>query len=121
MSNGCETSAILAALGLKWTDLFEGKPTPEIRARLGLEDLLDNLHHQLGLVIALGAVEKAKRNYWAAAERRIRGEIDRVRCKIRPEEIIQEYREREFRARLKRLGWEGLWRSVRDVSPHGGL
>jgi hypothetical protein len=116
MSNGCDTKQILAAVGLSWTDLFDGKPTREARARLGLEDLLENLHHQLGLVIMLQVVESSKRNYWAAAERRIRGEIDQVRCKIRPEEIIQEFRERAFQARLKRLGWEGLWQGLLDGS-----
>lgn len=61
MSAGCETRDILAALGLGWGDLFEGKPTPQVRARTSLYDQRENLERQLGLVLWLKALENGPR------------------------------------------------------------
>src|SRR6185312_4820966 len=109
MSAGCETSAILAAMGLSWDALFDGKPKLEVRARLSLMEQKESLERQLGLAMVLQAVERAKRTYWAAAERRIRSELEQVRCRLEPEKVWQEYRERTFRERVRKHGWERLW------------
>jgi len=110
MSAGCDTRDILAAAGLKWQDLFDGAPSPELRQRMTLERRRDALERQLGLVIVLGAIEKEKRRYWAAAERRIRGELEEMRCWLEPDEVVREWRERRFQARLRQIGWDGIWR-----------
>lgn len=108
MSAGCETSAILAAMGLSWDALFNGKPKPEIRAILSLKEQKDSLERQLGLVAVLQAVEREKRAYWAAAERRMRGELEQVRCRLEPEEVWREYQAR----RIKQCGFEKMWEEV---------
>lgn len=110
MSHGCETKEVLNALGLRFTDLFyDQKVSQQIRQRIGLSEQKEGLEKQLGLVIMLGVVEPDKRNYWAAAERRIRSDIQGLRCRLEPEMILQEWKERNFKRRLARIGWDGLW------------
>jgi len=109
MSAGCDTRDILAAAGLKWGDLFDGKPSPELRQRMTLEAARDALEQQLGMVIVLGAIEREKRRYWAAAERRIRSDLSGIRCWLEPEKVIREWQERRFRRRRKEIGWNGIW------------
>ena len=108
MSQGCDTKSILDALGLGWGDLFAGKPTPAIRERLSLEDQYEALDRQLGLIAVLGAID-GKPAYWNAAEKRIKAEIDQLRCRLEPEKVYQEWRERMLKARVKKLGWERMW------------
>lgn len=89
-SHHCDVRDILKAAGLTWDALFDGKPTPEIRRRVSLQERRESLERQLGLVIMLQAVERAKRRYWAAVERRIRRELFWVRWELEPEKIEQE-------------------------------
>jgi hypothetical protein len=112
MSHGCDTKTILGAIGLTWAALFDGKPPPEIRRRVGLREAKEVLERQLGLVIILGAIEKEKRSYWAAAERRIRSELSDLRCQLEPEKVIEEWRKRCFQQKLQQLGWDGLWEEL---------
>lgn len=126
MSHRCDTRDILKALGLTWGDLFDGKPTPEIRRLLGWEALRENLERQLGLVIWLGGVERGKAHYWAAAERRIRGELDVVRCRIEPERVYQELRGRKWQrmSEARKLrAMEDAWRiqTSKGLSIRSGL
>jgi hypothetical protein len=114
MSAGCETVAILEALGLRWSDLFDGKPTKEVRERLTWQEHRDSLERQLGLVAVLGAID-GKRAYWAAAEKRMQGELQELRCRLEPEQVWQEYRERMFQARVRRDGWERVWEAAYGV------
>lgn len=116
MSAGCDTRDILAAVGLTWQALFDGKPPPEIRRRVGLREAKEVLERQLGLVIVLGASEKEKRSYWAAAERRIRSELSSLRCELEPEKVIEEWRERYFQQKLQRSGWDGLWAELIELN-----
>lgn len=109
MSHGCDTKDILAALGMTWGSLFDGKPSPETRQRMTREEQRKRLERQLGLVIVMGAVEREKRRYWAAAERRIRGEIEMLRCWLEPEKVIQGWRERQFHQRVRKVGWDATW------------
>jgi hypothetical protein len=108
MSHGCETEAILDALGLSFGDLFYAsrKMTPELRVRLNDEGTRESLERQLGLAIWLGALEKPA--YWAAAQRRIRGELAAIRCRIEPEEVYQEWKKRTFKRRVMKLGIDRL-------------
>lgn len=114
--SGCSQADVLKAAGLTWRDLRPGKVTPEIRQRMTLEDQRRALERQLGLVIVLGAIEKGKRAYWNAAERRIRGELQEVRLRLEPEKVWQEWRERQVQARIKKYGFDELWRQVYGVS-----
>lgn len=99
MSHGCDTRDVLKALGLEWRDLFDGprRMTPAIRARIGDAELKENLEHQLGLVIMLGVMDKEKIREWAAVERQIRLDIERVRCRIEPGKVYREWRERRWK------------------------
>lgn len=110
MSNGCDTKSILEALGLRWGDLFYGRPTPEIRRILGLEDQRNALERELGFVIVLEAIEDNQRRYWAAAEKRIQRELANLRCILEPEKVYQEWRARMIQERAKKYGWELLWK-----------
>lgn len=109
---GCKQIDILSAKGLKWKDLRPGNVSPEIRKSLSLKDQRDSLEKQLGWVIMLGAVEKNKRNYWAAAERNIRKELDIFRCQLGPEKVYEEWKQRMFQWKIKHLGWEKLWNEI---------
>jgi len=107
---GCDQSDVLKTVGLTWRDLRPlGKIAPVIRWRLTLEDQKESLERQLGLAMMLQAVERAKRTYWAGAERRIRGELEQVRCRLEPEKVMQEYRERTFRERVRKHGFTRMW------------
>lgn len=118
MSVGCDTRDILAAAGLKWSDLFDGKPTPELKQRMSRERQKEVLERRLGLVIVLGAIEQEKRRYWAAAERRIRGEINELRCWLDPEKVIREWREQQFQEKVRRIGWDAIWKAF-EASAYG--
>jgi hypothetical protein len=112
MSAGCDTRDILEALGMKWGDLFDGKASPEVQARIGFQEMRARLERQLGLVAWLGAIENGKRAYWAAAERRIKSELDHVRCRLEPDKIIREFQNRQFRRRVAREGLEKMLEEV---------
>src|ERR1700744_1253675 len=87
---GCDPGAVLAKVGLKWSDLFKGKPTPQIRRRVSLQGAKEALERQLGLVIMLQATDASKRRYWAGAEKRIRAELFVVTLDLDFERVMQE-------------------------------
>jgi hypothetical protein len=92
---GCETSDVLAVVGLKWADLFDGVPSPEVRARTSLWQMKEDLTVQWQSARMLAGLEK--RNYWRAVEKRIRGELLAVRCRIEPEMVYREWRGEQWR------------------------
>lgn len=94
MSAGCDTRNILDAMKLRFTDLFYDAATPAARAQGSLRNTWEDLEHELGLVVCLEALEPAKFRYWLAAEKRIRGEIDLIRCKLEPLKVYREWRGR---------------------------
>lgn len=107
---GCVQADVLKAAGMTWKDLRPGGVVaPAIRERMTLEDWREQLERQLGLVAVLGAID-GKRAYWAAAEKRIRGELNQLRAKLEPEKVMQEYREQRFHKRVKKYGIEQLWK-----------
>lgn len=113
-SAGCDTKDILAALGLTWADLFWDKQAPlEVRERLTWEEQREKLERQLGLVAVLQALEPGKRAYWFGAEKRIRGELDAVRCRLDPVGMWREERERRLQEKIRRMGFEKMWEGVR--------
>lgn len=102
-SNNCSTKEILGAMGLRFTDLFYDKcASPAVRARVSLQRTRDDLEHELDLVVALQSWEPEKRNYWAAAERKIREKILMLRCRIEPVAVIREWRGRVWRSWTQR-------------------
>jgi hypothetical protein len=117
MSAGCDTRAILDALGMTWKDLFYGERTmtPALRIRLSDVQTKEVLERQLGLVMWLGTLEPNKRNYWAAAERRIRGELDMLRCRLDPLAVYRESRSRQWQCmnqRQRTVVLEQVWRQL---------
>lgn len=110
--SGCAQADVLRAAGLTWRDLRPGSVAPEIRQRMTLEDQREALKQQLGLVMVLGAIEKGKKAYWGAAERRIRDEIHKLRCAIEPEKVWQEQNEARIQQRIKKYGFDQLWRKT---------
>ncbi|MFZ3343361.1 MAG: hypothetical protein WA213_20960 [Terriglobales bacterium] len=112
---GCDTKDILAALGLTWGDLFWDKQAPlEVRERLTLQEQADALERQVGWLAVLQALEPGKRAYWFEAERRIRGELYAVRCRVDPVGMWREERERRLQEKIRRLGWERMWKEDFD-------
>lgn len=109
MSAGCDTRDILAAVGLTWDALFDGKPSPEVRRRMTLGERRAALERQLDLVMFLGLLEKDRRPYWRKAYRRIHRQIQDLRCELEPEKVIQEWQERKFQERVRRVGWDALF------------
>jgi hypothetical protein len=88
LSQNCEPKAILDAMGLRWGDLFDGKPTPEIRRRISDEGHLEILERRLGLMDVLAAVDVEKRYYWRAAVVGTEKEVLEMRVKIYPGERL---------------------------------
>jgi hypothetical protein len=113
LSHGCNTQDILRAWGLSWDSVFYNKPTPEIRARIRLQEVRAAFQRRLGLVCVLQAIDRPKRSYWSAAERGIVREIDELRPLLEPEKVFQEWRERMFKKRINKYGWDELWRQVK--------
>jgi hypothetical protein len=112
-SHGCHTSDILKAWGMTYESLFHGKPTAEVRISLTQRQVRAALEKQLDLVIVLGAID-GKPAYWNVAEKRIRGDISQLRCALEPEQIYREYRDRMFQQRVKKYGWDSLWRGIKQ-------
>lgn len=109
---GADGKAVMQAIGLSPRHLFYSSETaPAVRQRVSQQDQLESLDRQLGLIAVLGAID-GKPAYWNAAEKRIKAEIDQLRCRLEPEKVYQEWRERMLKARVKKLGWEGLWEEV---------
>lgn len=114
-SHGCTVREICAALGIRVADLFyDAKVSEETRARLSLAEQLERLERQLGLVAVLGAID-GKPAYWMAAERRIRSELDEVRCQLDPVTVLYERRGAKFREQVRRHGIEWCWRQVPET------
>jgi hypothetical protein len=88
MSQNCDPRAILDAMGLRWGDLFDGKPTPEIRRRISDEGHLEILERRLGLLDVLAAVDVEKHYYWRAAVVGTEKEVLEMRVKIYPGERL---------------------------------
>jgi hypothetical protein len=105
MSHGCDTLAILEAMGLRWGDLFDRTTTPEIRGRLAEDRKLERMERRFGLVLWLLAIDRPKRNYWLTAAKRIGTERRELRDRMFPEEK----RAREFQEKVKRVGWDAVW------------
>ena len=102
--SGCEQSDVLRAAGMTWKDLRpDGPVNVEVSLRVKQEDLLARLWRQSDLVVWLGTLEPQKRQYWKTAYRRIQGEIGRLRCKVEPEKVIAEWRERMLQQKIKRV------------------
>lgn len=114
---GCDTRDVLAAKGLTFSDLFEGKPTPAIRARLSLQDRWEGLERQLGLAMWLEVMERPA--YWRAAQRRIGDELRRLRCRTEPLRVIREQRGEQWQGmnqRQKNAVLEGIWHDLQNTN-----
>lgn len=106
-SNGCDTKTILDALGLRWADLFYGSDvTLEIKQRLAEEKRLAGLDRRFALVLWLVATDRPRRKYWHAAAVRIGTERRELREKSDPDLK----RDREFQEKVRRVGWDAVWR-----------
>ena len=89
-SQHCTVKEICTALGIRVSDLFEGKATPEIRRRVSLAEAKEKLERQVGLFIMLQVTDKPKRRYWAAAERRARKDLFWVRWELERDVVEME-------------------------------
>lgn len=87
---GCSRAEILAAMGLQVRDLAlnEFHKNPQWEQQKSDRERLETLERRHGLFIMLQAVEPAKRNYYAAAERNTAVEIRELRTIIFP---VEEY------------------------------
>jgi len=101
MSQNCDTKAILEAAGLRWADLFDGKPTPQIRRRVRLQDEKERLERLWILYEMLSVTEPEKRNYWLAAARRTRKDLFWVRWELERDVVEAEI-----------LKWVQHWRAM---------
>ena len=110
---GCTTDEILAAVGLRMTDLFaESRMTPAIQQQLNDRDRLKILERRHGLFIMLQAVDVEKRHYWAGAERNTAIEIRELRTRIYPVEAYYLRRNENTQRIINEYGMEELWQCV---------
>ncbi len=109
MSNGCDSSAILGAMGLKWSDILTDRLTPDAWKRVKDENRLEYLRRRHGLVIMAQAVENDRRRYWAAAERRIVEEIWELKNRLYPQQAEARIKREKFDERVSKVGWERMW------------
>jgi hypothetical protein len=118
---GCKQADILSVKKMTWRDLRLGPVTPEVRQMMTLEKRYEALERQVGLAAILQAIDKGKRAYWSAAERRIEAEIQELRPLLEPEKVFQEWRERMFKKRINKYGWDEMWSEweARHVSDDG--
>ena len=108
---GCATKDVLAALGLRWSDVLgeRGQIPPEHRERLRDEKYLARMEYQHGMCIMAKVVLTGERRYWAAAERNIAQRIEDLKDKLQPgRKGAREKRERLDRF-VAKYGWDRLW------------
>jgi hypothetical protein len=119
-SAACKTEDILAALGLAWKDVMgEGVRNPVVRVRMTLERQREVLTEKYLSARLLVSLEPEKRNYWRAVERSAYAELQAVRCKLEPEAVIREWRERQWQ-KMSRKARELYLERVyyREILPH---
>lgn len=90
-SQQCLVSDILAAAGLKMSDLFydaPSKPTPQMARVASLREQLEIRQKRLGMMDMLAATEPQKRNYWLAAAKNTEQEIIYLWKEVRPGERL---------------------------------
>ena len=111
---GCSTYDILAALGWRMADLFEGSRdvTAEMQARWADEDKLKVLDTRQGAYIWLQTLDPCRRNYWRAAERNIAIEIASLRRKLYPDEAARILRNETAQHLITEFGLAELWECV---------
>lgn len=111
---GCQVEELLPHWGLRMQDLaLESTITPQVRARTSLQDRRENLERRLGLVIWLGALDSD----WAHVEKRIRGELQLLRCHIEPLKLIQEQRGEQWKSMTQGQRdryLEGVWERLQS-------
>lgn len=105
MSMNCDVRDILRGAGLTWGALFEGKPTPEIRRRVRLQQTKEAMEREWVLYEMLSAIERHKHRYWMAAARRVKGELFWVRWDLEREVVEQEIAEWVLHQRLQCEEW----------------
>ena len=116
---GCTVEEILRAKGLRMGDLFAESRTvtPIMRGRWADEERLEILERRHGLFIMLQAVEPAKRNYYAAAERNIAVEIRDLRRILFPVEAYYLRRNERTKAIIEAYGLTELWNCLPERTP----
>ncbi len=101
MSAGCETQAILAAMGLGWNVLFDRKLDREARMYMANEEKMEHLVRQRRLMIWLQSLDKGKRAYWEVAERNLISRIEPLYWEIMPDlarhEKTRAFEEKDYR------------------------
>jgi hypothetical protein len=115
-SNGCDPRDIVAAMGIKFTDLFYDKGiSPAVRVRLSLQELKVQLREQFESARLLASLEPEKRNYLLAVQKRAEQELQLVRCRLEPIEVYREWRGRVWQCmnRTQRdAHLEGVWKQL---------
>jgi hypothetical protein len=119
-SHQCKPEDILAALGLSWKDVMgERVRNPVVRVRMTQERQREVLTTQYLSARLLASLEPEKRNYWRAVERRCYAELQAVRCRLEPDAVIREWRERQWQSmsrKARELYLERIY--YREILPH---
>lgn len=89
-SHRCTVKEICAGLGIKVSDLFDGKPTKEIRQRVSLRERKEALERRWILCEMLSFLEPASRDYWLRAAQRHQRELFWVRWELESDRVEQE-------------------------------
>ena len=105
---GCTTKEVMASVGLEPKDLFEGRHlTVEVLGRLRDSERLEKLGARCTSILFLAGWDKANASYWEAALRRIHEEMERLYCKLMPDqykfEKVRRFEVEDYRN--KRLDW----------------
>ena len=112
---GCTVEDVVAAMGLKMSDLWYDKNryvAPEVSQRIKSERRLEDLEHELGLVLFLRVLEPWN-HYWQA--------LDHFLSRERKELIFSLYPLRkaayDFQVKVKTIGWDRIWEEFWKYHP----
>jgi hypothetical protein len=109
MSQGCEPTAILKAMGLSWSDVLEEKKiTPAMRGRWADEKRLETLEFLAGWC-PFHAFMDGRTAYWDEMERVLESRAKALRDKLYPEAAAERKRVEKVHRYIAKFGWDNLW------------
>ena len=109
---GANGTEVMKALGMTAADLFSDARTmtPEIKARMDLENRLEFLQKR-AMACAMNGyfMEPQKRTYWLAAEARIMVEVQAIKDNLEPDVAVYRERKAKLDKFVAKYGWDALW------------
>lgn len=115
---GCDTRDVVAALGLKLSDLFYSRVSPAVRYEMTLREKKRALKELWETARLLRDLEPENRGFWRAMQCWAWRQLNLVRAKLEPAELYREQRGQMWRrwSEAKQDAYlELVWREVSGV------